>query len=98
MHSDSALAAAARGRARDVAWTAPEAGRLAYIDGMRAIAIVAIIAFHARIPGFQGGVVGVDIFFVIFGLLITHQIVAQTLARPFSTHEFYSRPVLRILP
>jgi peptidoglycan/LPS O-acetylase OafA/YrhL len=98
MHSDSALAAAARGRARDVAWTGPEAGRLAYIDGMRAIAIVAIIAFHARIPGFQGGFVGVDIFFVISGFLITHQIVEQTLAGRFSTKDFYARRILRILP
>ncbi len=97
MHSDSGLAAA-RGRARDVARTGPKTGRLAYIDGMRAIAIVAIIAFHARIPGFQGGFVGVDIFFVISGFLITTQIVEQTLAGRFSTKDFYARRILRILP
>jgi len=65
----------------DFAWASPRAGRLVYIDGLRAIAIV---AFHARIPGFQGGFVGVDIFFVISGFLITHQIVSQTLAGGFS--------------
>ncbi len=98
MHSDSALAAAARGRARDIARLGPEAGRLAYIDGMRAIAILAIIAFHARIPGFQGGFVGVDIFFVISGFLITTQIVEQTLAGRFTPTDFYARRILRILP
>jgi peptidoglycan/LPS O-acetylase OafA/YrhL len=98
MHSDSTLTVAARGRARDIARTGPEAGRLVYIDGMRAIAIMAIIAFHARIPGFQGGFVGVDIFFVISGFLITTQIVEQTLAGRFSTKDFYARRILRILP
>jgi peptidoglycan/LPS O-acetylase OafA/YrhL len=98
MHSDSTLTAAARGRARDIARIGPEAGRLVYIDGMRAIAIMAIIAFHARIPGLQGGFVGVDIFFVISGFLITTQIVEQTLAGRFSTKDFYARRILRILP
>jgi hypothetical protein len=83
MSSEPTFATAAPRRAddSDFAWASPRAGRLVYIDGLRAIAIVAI---HARIPRFQGGFVGVDIFFVISGFLITHQIVSQTLAGGFS--------------
>ena len=83
MSSEPTFATAAPRRAgdSDFAWASPRAGRLVYIDGLCAIAIV---AFHARIPGFQGGFVGVDIFFVISGFLITHQIVSQTLAGNFS--------------
>jgi peptidoglycan/LPS O-acetylase OafA/YrhL len=76
----------------------PPWGRLAYIDGVRAIAIIAVIGFHAHIPGFRGGFVGVDIFFVISGFLITHQIVSQTLTGRFSAVDFYARRILRIFP
>lgn len=97
MISEPTLAiAAADGRER--AWAGRGSGRLAYIDGMRAIAIIAIVAFHAHIPGFQGGFVGVDIFFVISGFLITHQIVSATLRGEFSARDFYARRILRILP
>src|SRR5579872_7415953 len=41
------------------------------IDGLRALAVIAVILFHSDIPGFQGGYIGVDIFFVISGYLIT---------------------------
>jgi peptidoglycan/LPS O-acetylase OafA/YrhL len=76
----------------------PESHRFAYIDGARAIAILAIIGFHAHIPGFRGGFVGVDVFFVISGFLITLQIAAQFLAGRFSAMDFYARRMLRILP
>src|SRR5215207_5235325 len=76
----------------------PPWGRLAYIDGVRAIAIIAVIGFHAHIPGFRGGFVGVDIFFVISGFLITHQIVSQMLTGRFSAVDFYARRILRIFP
>src|SRR5215213_1377438 len=76
----------------------PPWGRLAYIDGVRAIAILAVIGFHARIPGFRGGFVGVDVFFVISGFLITHQIASQLLTGRFSAADFYARRMLRILP
>ena len=94
----STLTTAATGRRGEIAWAFPRTGRLAYIDGMRAIAIIAIVAFHARVPGFQGGFVGVDIFFVISGFLITHQIVSQSLGGRFSVKDFYARRMLRILP
>ena len=65
---------------------------------MRAIAILAVIGFHAHIPGFRGGFVGVDVFFVISGFLITHQIASQLLTGRFSATDFYARRMLRILP
>ena len=79
-------------------WDFPPWGRLAYIDGVRAIAIIAVIGFHAHIPGFRGGFVGVDVFFVISGFLITHQIVSQLLTGRFSAADFYARRILRIFP
>lgn len=98
MISKTTLATAAADRRSENAWAFPGTGRLAYVDGMRAIAILAIVAFHARISGFHGGFVGVDIFFVISGFLITHQIVSQTLSGRFSAMDFYARRMLRILP
>lgn len=47
------------------------------IDGMRAIAILAVVGFHAGVPGFAGGFVGVDVFFVISGYLITRNLLAE---------------------
>src|SRR6185312_9496975 len=85
-------------RADEAPRAASLSGRLAYIDGVRAIAIIAVVAFHAHIPGFRGGFVGVDVFFVISGFLITHQIASQSLAGRFSAADFYARRVLRIFP
>src|SRR5438045_1251244 len=72
--------------------------RLLFVDGLRALAIVAVVAFHARLPGFRGGFVGVDVFLVISGFLITNQIVSQALSGRFSAADFYARRILRILP
>ena len=48
------------------------------IDGLRAVAIVAVVAYHANLAGFAGGFVGVDVFFVISGYLITTKLVAES--------------------
>ncbi len=68
------------------------------IDGLRAIAVIAVILFHARVPGFEGGFLGVDIFFVISGYLITGIICSDLAAGRFSLRYFYERRIRRILP
>lgn len=68
------------------------------IDGLRAIAVLAIVFFHLDLPPFHGGYVGVDIFFVISGYLITSIILREIAAGRFSIIRFYERRVRRILP
>lgn len=68
------------------------------IDGLRAIAIIPVILFHAGFKIFSGGFVGVDIFFVISGYLITTIIVAELGQGRFSIINFYERRARRILP
>lgn len=68
------------------------------IEGLRALAILPILANHAGIPGFAGGFVGVDIFFVISGYLITHIITRDIAMGRYSLAEFYRRRALRIFP
>jgi peptidoglycan/LPS O-acetylase OafA/YrhL len=70
----------------------------AHIDGLRAIAILAVVADHVGMPGFQGGFVGVDVFFVISGFLIITQILEGLRSGSFSFGDFWSRRALRILP
>ncbi|MDB4564379.1 acyltransferase [Mariniblastus sp.] len=67
------------------------------IDGLRAIAVLLVICAHAEL-GFTGGFVGVDIFFVISGFLITGLIVKKTQADTFSLGNFWLRRIKRILP
>lgn len=67
------------------------------IDGLRAIAIAAVILFHADL-GLQGGYVGVDVFFVISGFLITGIIRREITDGSFSIGRFYERRVRRIIP
>lgn len=68
------------------------------VDGLRAIAVLAVIAFHAS-PGLvPGGFVGVDIFFVISGYLISGLIVAGLGAGSFSFVSFYQRRIRRLFP
>ena len=68
------------------------------IDGLRSIAVVPVILFHAGLSAFSGGYVGVDIFFVISGYLITHIITEDLQKEHFSILEFYERRARRILP
>ena len=68
------------------------------IDGLRAIAVVPVILFHAGVSVFSGGYVGVDIFFVISGYLITSIIFSEILEKRFSLVDFYERRARRILP
>ncbi len=68
------------------------------IDGLRAIAVLAVILFHAGFEGFRGGFVGVDVFFVISGYLITSIILSGKQDGTFTLLRFYERRARRILP
>ena len=68
------------------------------IDGLRALAVLPVILFHAGFQTFSGGFVGVDIFFVISGYLITSIILAEMEAGTFTLANFYERRARRILP
>lgn len=68
------------------------------IDGLRAVAVIPVILFHAGFGDFSGGYVGVDVFFVISGYLITSLILSAQERGSFSILEFYERRVRRILP
>jgi peptidoglycan/LPS O-acetylase OafA/YrhL len=68
------------------------------IDGLRALAVIPVILFHAGFQSFSGGFVGVDVFFVISGYLITTIIIAEKYAGNFSLVNFYERRARRILP
>jgi peptidoglycan/LPS O-acetylase OafA/YrhL len=68
------------------------------IDGLRALAVLPVILFHAGFTAFSGGFVGVDIFFVISGYLITTIIVTEMEQGSFSLLNFYERRARRILP
>lgn len=68
------------------------------IDGLRAVAVVPVILFHAGFSWFSGGYVGVDVFFVISGFLITSIILDECEAGTFSIAGFYERRARRILP
>ena len=70
----------------------------AEIDGLRAVAVIPVILFHAGFEFFSGGFVGVDIFFVISGYLITTIILSEKEQGTFSLINFYERRVRRILP
>jgi len=68
------------------------------IDGLRAIAIVPVVLYHAGFPGLKGGFVGVDVFFVISGFLMASLILSEIDQGAFSLGHFYERRVRRIFP
>jgi len=68
------------------------------IDGLRAVAVLPVILFHAGVELFSGGFVGVDVFFVISGYLITSIILKEQQTGTFSLVRFYERRARRILP
>lgn len=68
------------------------------IDGLRAIAVLPVIFFHAGLPLFAGGFVGVDVFFVISGYLISSIILIDLEKNTFSIKRFYERRARRIFP
>lgn len=67
------------------------------IDGLRAVSVVAVLLFHAEF-GFTGGYVGVDVFFVISGFLITSLLLRDMKSQRFSLGDFWERRVRRIVP
>ena len=80
----------------------PSDGRAPFrpdIEGLRAIAVLLVLAYHARIPGFTGGYIGVDVFYVVSGFLITGLIVRELQATGrVDLPAFYARRARRLLP
>lgn len=68
------------------------------IQALRGIAVLAVLAYHAKVPFFKGGYLGVDIFFVVSGYLITGLIARSMSERSFSFSQFYWRRAWRLLP
>ncbi len=69
----------------------------AEIDGLRALAVMPVVLYHFGL-GFPGGIVGVDVFFVISGFLITGIILKQLEEGQFSLIDFWERRIRRIFP
>lgn len=68
------------------------------VDGLRAVAVIPVILFHAGFRAFAGGYVGVDVFFVVSGYLITSILLPELEQGRFSLATFYERRARRILP
>lgn len=69
-----------------------------FIDGLRALSILAVVGYHAGLTQISGGFVGVDVFFVISGFLIVTHILSAIQSSSFSFEAFWARRALRILP
>jgi peptidoglycan/LPS O-acetylase OafA/YrhL len=77
---------------------APHLSYRSDIDGLRALAILPVVLYHAGIPGFGGGFVGVDVFFVISGFLMASLISGELARGEFTLLGFYERRVRRLFP
>lgn len=77
---------------------AKRSGYRADIDGLRAIAVIGVLVFHINAKAMPGGYLGVDVFFVISGFLITGIIERERLRGSFSFGDFYERRIRRIIP
>lgn len=72
---------------------------LPHVDGLRAVSVISVLLFHLNIPAFKGGYVGVDVFLVISGFLITRLMIQELeVTGRLSLKNFYYRRVRRILP
>lgn len=69
-----------------------------HIDGLRALAVIAVVFYHAGFSSIAGGYLGVDVFFVISGYLVSHIILQEQELNRFSFASFYQRRALRLLP
>lgn len=72
--------------------------RIQSVQGLRAIAIIGVLLFHAQMAGIAGGFVGVDVFFVISGFVITLLLKRQMESQSFSFAKFYKRRAWRLMP
>lgn len=80
-------------------WNTKTVGYQLHIEGLRSIAAIAVIFFHLKLPGFSGGFIGVDIFFVISGYLITAHILNELRKEShFSLRNFYVKRIRRLFP
>ncbi|WP_040789847.1 acyltransferase family protein [Nocardia paucivorans] len=69
------------------------------IEGLRAVAVVAVVLFHAGLPGMHGGFIGVDVFFVVSGFLVTEILYRRTVATgTIEAARFYGARARRLLP
>jgi len=69
-----------------------------HLDGLRALAVILVILFHSGIELFSGGYIGVDIFFVLSGYLITGIIFKKLESNSFSFYDFYAKRIKRLIP
>ncbi|MBY5160986.1 acyltransferase family protein [Salsipaludibacter albus] len=74
-------------------------GHRPHLDGLRAVAVYLVLLFHARLPAFAGGFVGVDVFFVLSGYLVTNVILADVaIVGRLRFGRFYARRARRLIP
>jgi peptidoglycan/LPS O-acetylase OafA/YrhL len=74
------------------------AGHRPHLDGLRAVAVYLVVLFHAGAGQAEGGFIGVDVFFVLSGFLVTRVVLTSRAAGTFTLRSFYARRVRRLLP